>query len=361
MRKGPSAFAHFFMVHLRLQSAIENQALPKTDHGRRNSGTPNPNTQSSDMSSTPSSNLSGLLLGLAAFGVFATHDIAVKALGGAYAPFQIVFFSVLLGFPLVTVMLLRDATTANLRPNRPWWSGLRTAAAVITGISAFYAFSVLPLAQTYALLFATPLIITLLAVPILGETVGWRRGMAVIVGLVGVMVVLQPGATDFTLGHVAGLTAAGAGALASVIVRKIGREERSAVLMLYPMVANVVVMGAILPFFYKPMPLQDFGLVVVVAVFGFVATLCLIGAYRRADAALWRLCNTPRSSGPRSMAGCSSMKRSTAQPSLALPSSSPAVSTLSCVRRAAAGPPRHRYSAHARGRKRAQPRASAQC
>ena len=274
------------MVHLRLQSAIENQALPKTDHGRRNSGTPNPNTQSSDMSSTPSSNLSGLLLGLAAFGVFATHDIAVKALGGAYAPFQIVFFSVLLGFPLVTVMLLRDATTANLRPNRPWWSGLRTAAAVITGISAFYAFSVLPLAQTYALLFATQLIITLLAVHILGETVGWRRGMAVIVGLVGVMVVLQPGATDFTLGHVAGLTAAGAGALASVIVRKIGREERSAVLMLYPMVANVVVMGAILPFFYKPMPLQDFGLVVVVAVFGFVATLCLIGAYRRADAAL---------------------------------------------------------------------------
>lgn len=238
------------------------------------------------MSSAPSSSLSGVLLGLAAFGIFATHDVAVKALGGTYAPFQIVFFSVLLGFPLVTIMLLRDASFANLFPNHPWWSGLRTVAVVVTGISAFYAFSVLPLAQTYAILFAAPLLITILAVPILGEKVGWRRGLAVLVGLAGVIVVLRPGTTELTLGHTAALVAAGLGALASVIVRKIGREERAAVLMLYPMVANVVVMGAILPFVYKPMPAEDFGLMIIVAVFGFVATLCLIGAYRRADAAL---------------------------------------------------------------------------
>lgn len=239
------------------------------------------------MTLAPNSSLSGILLGLAAFGIFATHDVAVKALGGTYAPFQIVFFSVLLGFPLVTLMLLRDATSANLRPNHPWWSSLRTLATVLTGISAFYAFSVLPLAQTYAILFAAPLLITVLAVPILGEKVGWRRGLAVLFGLAGVLVVLRPdGDTDLTLGHIAGLVAAGGGALASVIVRKIGREERAAVLMLYPMVANVVVMGAILPFVYKPMPAQDFGLVAIVAVFGFAATLCLIGAYRRADAAL---------------------------------------------------------------------------
>lgn len=238
------------------------------------------------MSSLRNTSLSGLLLALTAFGVYATHDIAVKTLGANYTAFQIVFFSVLMGFPLVTIMLLRDATTANLRPNHPWWSSLRTIATVITGFSAFYAFSVLPLAQTYAILFAAPLLITLLSVPILGESVGWRRGLAVIIGLIGVLVVLRPGTSEFTLGHIAALTAAGGGALASVIVRKIGREERTAVLILYPMVANFILMGALMPFVYKPMPLIDLGLVAVVALFGLLATLCLIAAYRRADAAL---------------------------------------------------------------------------
>ncbi len=43
-------------------------------------------------------------------------------------------------------------------------------------------------------------------------------------------------------------------------MRKIGREERTTVLMLYPLMANFIVMGAILPFVYQPIPIDDFGL-----------------------------------------------------------------------------------------------------
>lgn len=217
---------------------------------------------------------------------FSTHDAVIKTLGGSYAPFQMLFFSVLLGFPLVTIMLLRDQTVSNLIPRHPWWTLSRTVATVITGFSAFYAFTVLPLAQTYAIIFAAPLVITVLSIPILGETVRLRRWAAVIVGLIGVLVVLRPGQTELTLGHAAALAAAFFGAYASVVVRKIGREERSAVLMLYPMVANFVLMGALLPFVYVPMPIEDLGLMGVVATLGFGATLCLIAAYRLSDAVL---------------------------------------------------------------------------
>jgi S-adenosylmethionine uptake transporter len=139
-----------------------------------------------------SSNLKGALFALLAFAIFATHDVVVKLLGGEYSPIQIIFFSVLLGFPLVSVMLMNDRTDGHLRPVHPWWTALRTVSAVITGLTAFYAFSVLPLAQTYAILFAAPLLITVLAIPILGEKVGIRRGLAVVAGLIGVMVVLRP-------------------------------------------------------------------------------------------------------------------------------------------------------------------------
>lgn len=231
-----------------------------------------------------SANLRGALMGLLAFGIFATHDVIVKYLGGTYAPFQIVFFSVLFGFPIVTFLLLRDATQANLRPKHPWWIAARTAASVITGICVFYAFTVLPLAQTYAILFAAPLLITVLAIPMLGETVGWRRGVAVAVGLAGVIVVLQPGQTELSLGHAAALIAAFGGAFASLIMRKVGREERSVVMLLYPMVANFVLMGAAMPFFYVPMPGQDLGALAVVSALALTASACLIFAYRTAPA-----------------------------------------------------------------------------
>ncbi len=184
-----------------------------------------------------SANAKGALLALLAFGIFATHDVFVKTLGAIYSPIQIVFFSVLFSFPLATVMLMRDAKPSTLLPRHPWWMALRTIASVAIAVSAFYAFTVLPLAQTYAILFASPLLITILAIPVLGETVRLRRWLAVIVGLTGVMVVLQPGAAELTLGHAAALTAAVGGSIASIIVRRIGADERPVVMLLYPTVA----------------------------------------------------------------------------------------------------------------------------
>lgn len=183
-------------------------------------------------------------------------------------------------------MLMSDRSEGTLRPVNPRWVLIRTAAGVVAGASAFYAFSVLPLAQVYAFIFAAPLLITVLSIPILGEKVGVHRWAAVVIGLVGVMVVLRPGGEALTLGHVAGLTAAVGSAVVSVVTRKIGRAERSAVLMLYPMMANVILMACLLPFVYRPMPVEHLGLLAVMSILGFCAGLCIISAYRYADAAI---------------------------------------------------------------------------
>lgn len=230
--------------------------------------------------------MKGVAFALIGFAVFSTHDALIKFLGGDYASFQILFFSVLLTFPFATLMLLQDKSEGTLRPVNPGWVAARTVAGVVTGSSAFYAFSVLPLAQVYAFIFAAPLLITVLSIPILGEKVGLHRWAAVVMGLAGVMIVLRPGAEALTLGHIAGLTAAAGSAVVSVVTRKVGREERAAVLMIYPMMANIVIMGAILPFVYQPMPVEHLGLLSIIAFCGFTGGLCVIGAYRNADAAI---------------------------------------------------------------------------
>ena len=237
------------------------------------------------MSSRPPE-MRGALLALLAFAIYSGHDVVVKALGGLYSPVQIIFFSTLFGFPVVTLMLIRDKSDGNLRPRHPWLVLLRTALSVMTTAAAFYAFSVLPMAQTYAIIFAAPLLITILAIPVLGEKVGWRRSLAVLVGLAGVLVVLQPGAAPLGAGHLAGLLAAFGSAGAAVIVRKIGVDERSAVLILYPMMASFGVMGALLPFVYVPMPVLHLAGLGLIAVLGFIAALLHIAAYRSARAAI---------------------------------------------------------------------------
>lgn len=231
-------------------------------------------------------NTKGALLALLAYGIFSTHDVLVKYLGESYSAFQIVFFSTLIGFPLAIFMLMRDASDGTLRPRHPWWVALRTGATVVTGATVFYAFSVLPMAQTYAILFASPLLITILAIPVLGETVRLRRWAAVIVGLCGVMVVLRPGSTVLGLGHLAAIVGACSHALSSIVVRKIGRDERSVVILLYPMMANFLVMAIAMPFFYEPMPLIDLGALGIIAVFAFIATGIMIVAYKAGEAVI---------------------------------------------------------------------------
>lgn len=236
------------------------------------------------MAEAVQSNVRGVLLALAAMGIFATHDVVVKTLGASYSPVQIVFFAALLSFPLVSVILLYDAKEESLRPRHPWWVLLRTACTVITGVSAFYAFSTLPLAQVYVILFSSPLLITVLAIPILGETVRFRRWAAVLVGLIGVLIVMRPGQAELSAGHLAALVAAITGATASVIVRKIGSDERPVVLLMFPMLGNFLAMGIALPFVYQPMPIEHLGLLGVIAVFGLIGSFLVILAYRAGEA-----------------------------------------------------------------------------
>lgn len=232
------------------------------------------------------SNLRAALLALASFGLFATHDVFVKVLGAVYSPFQIVFFSVLFSFPLATLMMIADSTPGVLLPRHPWWMALRTAATVITGLTAFYAFSTLPLAQVYSLLFAAPMVVTLLAIPVLGERIGLHRGVAIVVGLLGVLIVLRPGAAPLGLGHLAALAAAVCSSVAGIVVRKIGHDERPVVLLLYPMLANVILMGIALIWVYKPMPAEHLGILALVSVLAWYASRLIVMAYSKGEAAI---------------------------------------------------------------------------
>jgi len=169
----------------------------------------------------------GVILGFACYAAYAISDACVKSLDGAVPAYEAVFVGALICLGAVPFIRspgdrLRDLVIAR-RPG-VWW--VRALTGAICNISAVIAFTLLPMAETFALIFLMPIFVTLLSVLFLREHVGWRRWAAVVVGFAGVLVVLRPGFRALGVGHLAAITCGLSGAVSMVAMRLAGQHEK---------------------------------------------------------------------------------------------------------------------------------------
>jgi S-adenosylmethionine uptake transporter len=224
--------------------------------------------------------LKGSLLGLAGFGIYALADASIKFLGGSYSPVQIIAYAGLFSFPLLA--LLQAWHRGPLRPARPGLMAVRTLTLIINSLLVTYVLTVLPLAQAYALFFTLPLMITLMAWPVLGEKVDLVSGVAVLLGLGGVVIALNPEGTELQIGHLAALFGAFTAAIHYVIIRRTGAVEGDVPQFLYPLIGQTLVALLLLPGQHVPMPASDLLIVAGLSVAGLTGTLLMFAAYRAA-------------------------------------------------------------------------------
>lgn len=233
--------------------------------------------------SVPISPLRGAGLALIGFATFSMHDALIKSIEGVPV-FQIVFFVVLFSFVPFTFFLALDGTPRSLRPQLPGLVALRCLFTVCGLLCAFHAFGSLPLAEVYTLLFAAPILITLIAIPVLGERVRLVRWFAIILGMAGVLVVLRPGATQLSIAHLAAIGAATCTAMTSIVTRKIGSREQSVTLILYPLLTNVLVTGIATVFVYVPIPGDVLVRLCAIGLLSVLGQSLMIQAYRLSEA-----------------------------------------------------------------------------
>lgn len=242
-------------------------------------------TTSNTTSNNDNSAVKGLLFALLGFAVFSVHDSLVKVLSD-YSIFQIIFFAMLFGYVPFSLARITSSRPQTLKPINLSLVLIRSVLTV-GGLSfAFLSFSMLPMVETYVLLFCTPLIITILAIIFLGETIAITRWLAIFLGLIGVLIVLRPTLDTVEIGHLYGFCAALCSAGAAVISRKIGNVENSATLIIFPLITNILFTGSMLYFVYKPMPLNDLVLMFLIGTLGLIGQFLILRAYRSAPAAL---------------------------------------------------------------------------
>lgn len=163
--------------------------------------------------------------------LFACAAACVKALDGAVPLAQLVLFRSVFAFPVLLPLLRRAGGWRELRTTNPAGHVWRTVFGLIGMAGAFYGYATMPLAAVTALGFTMPLFLTVLAVPLLGETVGWRRGLAVLVGFGGVLLMVRPWGLGDTplLPSLVVLAASLSWALAMITIRRMGEAGESGV------------------------------------------------------------------------------------------------------------------------------------
>ncbi|OBS31598.1 Riboflavin transporter [Tepidimonas fonticaldi] len=232
-----------------------------------------------------SGNLRSIAAMLAAVAFFALMDTVLKHLTAHYPPAQVASMRGWVALPLVMAYLTwRRAWHRVWRVRWPLHA-IRGVLAVVMLTAFAYGVSSLPLANAYTLFFIAPLLITLLAIPILGERVRRAHLAAIAAGLVGVVIALRP-TPDAFLGWagLAVLLAAGAYAASAVLGRLACRTDAPESLVWWSMVALALGAGALAAPHWKPVAADHLPALAALAVTGFAAQLAITEAFRHGQA-----------------------------------------------------------------------------
>lgn len=170
------------------------------------------------------------------------NDLLVKLLSDDYALHQIVFIRSLFAISFSLMMVHFEGGWRILKTRRPGRHALRGLMIVICNIMFFMAIAAMPIGEATAIFFVAPLMISLLSIPMLGEKVGPRRLIAVLVGFAGVLVMMRPGTGS--AGILTALLPVGAAlmyALFQLMTRQLGGGAKASAMAVYVQCTFLVV------------------------------------------------------------------------------------------------------------------------
>ena len=189
---------------------------------------------------TTSDNIRGVSFLVLAILIFSLQNIAVKWIGGDYSVLEIVTFRSLIALPC-TLILFRWEGKRGLPPTRRHkLEYVRGVFLFLSYTTHFMGLAALPLADIESIRFSAPLMITFLSVVMLGEKVGPRRWLALIVGFVGVLFIVRPGSVTFNIGSIFILISVLFYALSVMITRKLQTTDSSATMAYYSSLVYLV-------------------------------------------------------------------------------------------------------------------------
>ncbi len=186
----------------------------------------------------------GITCVMIGMGTASLMDAMIKTLSDDYPLHQIVMARSVIAIILTLFIVQYEGGLHLLKSSKPFLHLSRGLLIVVANMSYYLALSTMPLAEVAAIFFISPLLITALSVPFLGEQVGWRRWVAVGVGFIGVMVMMRPGVGTFNFTALLPILAAFAYASTQIITRSLGTTDVASVMSFYIGLTFVFIAGS---------------------------------------------------------------------------------------------------------------------
>lgn len=222
---------------------------------------------------------------LVSVALFALMDAGLKLLSAHYPPFQVAALRGAASLPYVLVWALLTVGPVRLLQVRWPLHLLRGVLGVLMMASFVYALRSLPLSTAYTVFFVAPLLITALSVPVLGERVGPRRWVAILVGFLGVLVVLRPtGEGVLTLAGLAVLLSALGYSVSAITVRVLARTDSTQAMVVWLMTSIALGAGLLALPHWTPLRGEHFALIAGIGLAGALAQYCVTEAFRHGEA-----------------------------------------------------------------------------
>ncbi len=212
-------------------------------------------------------------------------NVTIREVAGDIHIFEIALFRNVFGVLIFLPVVFRTAANP-LRTRRVGLLSLRAVLNTVAMLAFFYALTLIPLTDVTALSFTTPLFASVLAIVILGESMSARRGVGLVVGLVGGLVILRPGFQDVGLGSLMVLLSSGTWACALMCIKVLTRTESALTIALYAGLMQVPVAFVAALFVWVWPSWSELGLLAVIGGLGGFAQLCLSQSFRDADPTL---------------------------------------------------------------------------
>lgn len=228
----------------------------------------------------------GIALMVVAIFCLSVNDALAKQLTGFYPPVQVLFLRNLIALPFAIAIAWKLGGRSALHSYRPLTHLVRGVIWLIAATLFFTGLKHLELAEATALVFVAPVFVTSISALFLGETVGWRRWLAVLVGFIGALVVIRPGTETFRLESLYPLGTALFYAALMVGARFVDPRESVWTLMVWLVGAGALLSGLLQPFVWTAIDPGDLWLFAAIALFGTTGMVMMTQAFRFAPASV---------------------------------------------------------------------------
>ncbi|MGK9287088.1 DMT family transporter [Sinorhizobium meliloti] len=223
----------------------------------------------------------GYIYALLAVCIFAAQDGITKYLGDRYPPLFITLirFWAFAAFVLIFAASSKGGLRGAAKTRHPFLQSIRGVLLVTEIVLVVFAYRYAGLAMSQAIFQAAPLFVTILSVPLLGEVVGWRRATAVVAGLLGVLIIINPVEAHFGVAMVLPLAAAMIFAIYSIATRAVSHKDTAVTSLLYTGIAGAVAISLIGPFYWVEVAAADWLVLAALCMCGTLSHYFLILAY----------------------------------------------------------------------------------